>query len=65
MLLTKPVVNPTDATDAALLLQVPPVEPSVKAEVEPRQRLVKPDIPAGIGFTVITSALAQPVLVTL
>jgi hypothetical protein len=56
-----PVVEPIIATPGLLLIQVPPPEP-VSVPVLPVQRVRLPVIAPGIGFTVITRVLTQPVL---
>ena len=44
-----------------LLLQVPPVDASVKAVVKPAQTLAVPVIAAGSGLTVTGVVIIQPV----
>jgi hypothetical protein len=58
--LTTPV-DPTVATEASLVLQLPPVLMSLSVEVEPAQSVVGPVMPAGIGLTVTTTPVLQPV----
>ena len=58
---TTPVAGFTVATVVVRLLQVPPVDPSVRLVVVLVQRLAVPDIAAGTAFTV-TTTLALPQL---
>ena len=57
---TTPVL-PTAARLVLLLLQVPPVEASVKAVVKPTHTLAVPVIAAGKGLTVTGVVIIQPV----
>ncbi len=57
---TTPVAEPIVATDAVLLVHVPPTE-SVNVVVEPAHTLAVPDIEDGEAFTVITFVVVQPV----
>jgi hypothetical protein len=43
-----------------LLAQVPPVMPSLRVVVNPKQRLATPDIAEGVGFTVMVNVWAEP-----
>jgi hypothetical protein len=56
---TTPVVEPTEATDALLLLHVPPEVASLKDTVEPSQTLDGPVMDAGNGLIVITAVDTQ------
>lgn len=52
-----PVTTPVElivATEALLLLQVPPAVASLSVEVPPTVVVAMPDIAAGIGVTVTT-----------
>ena len=49
---TVPVVEPTEATDGAALVQVPPVTAFASPNELPTQTGVLPVIAAGTGFTV-------------
>ena len=62
MPVTVPVVEPTVAIVALLLLHVPPVFGSLKVVVRPTQVLAVPVIAEGTGVTVITLVVMQPVL---
>src|SRR4051812_40034531 len=57
---TKPVIIVVEATDVLLLLHVPLVVASLSVVIEPRHTVAAPVIIAGIGFTVTTAALRQP-----
>jgi hypothetical protein len=54
---TKPVLAPTDATVASLLLQVPPVIPLVYNELAPKQIVADPLIAVGVLLTVNTEVV--------
>jgi len=60
-----PVTNPdpktTVATEVLLLLQVPPVVPSVNAVVSPEHTLSVPPIATGSGLTDTVPVMLQPV----
>jgi hypothetical protein len=58
-----PVSDPAVATDVLLLVQMPPVDRSVSNTVLPRQMVVGPVIGLGVGLTVTTVVVRQPVLV--
>jgi hypothetical protein len=55
------VPDPTVAIAILLLLQVPPVVPSLNVVVKPTQTDAIPVIAAGTGFTVTTAVCLQPV----
>lgn len=57
---TTPVVLLTVATDAVLLLQVPPVVASLSVVVVPGHNVRLPLIAAGDGLTVSTDDVRQP-----
>ena len=58
---TKPVVEPTDATKVLLLVQVPPGVVFVSVVEVLRQRLVLPLIGDGSASTCIRAVCMQPV----
>ncbi len=57
---TKPDVMPIVATDKSELSQVPPPIP-VNVDVDPAQMVVVPVMADGVGLTVTTVVVAQPV----
>lgn len=57
---TIPVLAPTDAIAALLLLHVPPLTVLVNVAVLPTQAFVLPPIADGLAFTVIVVVTAQP-----
>jgi hypothetical protein len=53
---TIPEADPIDATEVVPLVQVPPVETSLRLLIPPPAHITAiPVIPAGIGFTVTTA----------
>ena len=57
---TTPVAEPTVANVILLLLQLPPVVPSVSVVDDPAHTFVVPAIPIGNGLTVTTTVAEQP-----
>ena len=57
---TIPVTGSTSATVGVLVLQLPPLVPSVKLVVKPTQTVALPLMPAGIGSTVTKAVATQP-----
>ena len=59
--ITTPVADPTVAIAVLLLLQVPPVEPSLNVVVKPEHTCKVPVIATGNGLTFTVTVSIQPV----
>ena len=59
---TRPVTEPTAATEVGELLHTPPETASLSVIVLPEHITLAPDISAGAGFMVMVAVEEQPLL---